>query len=101
MSRPGARVEDLTPDRVQRDQSLHYRLWTADIPRRGGRQAVCDPVVAVHLLEAGGIVGIELRCHVSPFITDSRQRVHQLLDLHPWPGEERCLLSGVPTRVGG
>ena len=66
MARAGARIEDLALDRAERDQLLHHRLRPADVPRRGGRQAVRDPLVAVHLFETGGIVGIELRGHVSP-----------------------------------
>ena len=66
MPRAGARVEDLAFDRAECDQLLHHRLRSADVPRCGGRQAVCDPIVAVHLFETGRIVGIELRCHVSP-----------------------------------
>ncbi|GFP47050.1 hypothetical protein LAUMK7_02400 [Mycobacterium kansasii] len=55
VARPGARVEHLPPDRTQRDELLDHRLGSADVPRRGRGKAVRDPVVAIHLLEAGGI----------------------------------------------
>lgn len=62
---PGARVEHLTSDRAQRNQLLNHRLGTPDVPWRGGRQPVGDPIIAIHLLEPGGIGRIELGRHGS------------------------------------
>jgi hypothetical protein len=55
MARAGTRVEDLALDRAQRDKLLHDRLRAADVPRCGSRQAVLDPLIAVHLFKAAGI----------------------------------------------
>ena len=40
MARAGARVEHLALDRAHRDELLDHRLRAADVPRRGGGQAV-------------------------------------------------------------
>ena len=46
VSGTGARVEHFAPDRAQCDELLHHRLRAADVPGRGGRQAVRRAFVA-------------------------------------------------------
>ena len=103
VARAGARVEDLALDRAERDQLLDHRLRAADVPRRGGGQAVRRPARRGTSPRSGwdrSGSNCVVMCSPSGCLVQGSEFTSCSTG-NSRPGEERRLFAGVPPCVGG